>query len=284
MLTVLEAITLSTDYLEKKGVESARMNAELLLAEILHCKRLELYLAFDRPVTEDEKIKYREFISRRGKFEPLQYIIGNVEFYGYPFEVNPSVLIPRPETEILVEKIIENHNNNSRLRILDIGTGSGNIPVVLAKELSEPVIISVDISENALKLAAQNASKNNVTHSIVFIQSDILKNDLKDYGNFDIIVSNPPYVNISDYKNLQKEILIHEPMEALTDSKDGFTYYNRIIELSDSLLKNGGSIYFENAEGQAQNIMEIMNNHKFKEIGTIKDYQEIDRIVFGRKI
>ena len=133
MLTVLEAINLSTEYLTKKDIESPKLNAELLLAHILNCKRLDLYLSYDRPLDENETNKYRDFIKRRGKCEPLQYIIGSVEFYGLEFKVNPSVLIPRQETEILIETILETVSKENDLRILDIGTGSGIIAICLAK-------------------------------------------------------------------------------------------------------------------------------------------------------
>ncbi len=136
MLTVLETLKGATDYLHKKGIKSARLNSEVMLSHILNCKRLELYLSFDRPLQKDEIELYREMLKRRGTFEPLQYIIGKVEFYGLDFEVNPSVLIPRPETELLVETIIESIKNEESVYVLDIGSGSGNISIALAKEHS----------------------------------------------------------------------------------------------------------------------------------------------------
>ena len=153
MITVLESINLSSDYLKNKGIESPRINAELLLAHVLNCKRLNLYLSFEKPLSEEEIIKYKELLKRRIKFEPLQYIIGKVEFYGIDFMVNPSVLIPRQETEILVETIIRQYDKYDTLRILDIGTGSGNIAVSLAKNLDNSFITGIDISEDALKIA-----------------------------------------------------------------------------------------------------------------------------------
>jgi len=175
MLTVLESITLSTEYLKNKGIESPRINAELLLANILNCKRLNLYLLFDRPLTDEETAKYRELLKRRSKFEPLQYIIGNVEFYGLDFYVNPSVLIPRPETELLVEAIIDIYKDYDPVNILDVGTGSGNIAVALAKNIINSYITAIDISEDALKTAKGNAVLNSVDNKIDFIQADFLK-------------------------------------------------------------------------------------------------------------
>ena len=155
MIKVLDAIVLSTEFLEKKGVESARMNAELLLAHILECQRLDLYLRYNQPLNKIETDTYRDYISRRGNFEPYQYIVGDVEFYGLKIFVDKNVLIPRQETEILIEKILEKYPKNEELKIFDIGTGSGNIPISLAVNLPESKVISIDISQDAIKVAEQ---------------------------------------------------------------------------------------------------------------------------------
>ena len=163
MITVLESINLSTQYLSEKGIESPRTNAELLLANIIGCKRLELYLSFDRPLGETELQKYREQIKRRGRFEPLQYITGKVEFYGLELKVNPSVLIPRPETELLVENILNQFSKEKEPIILDIGCGSGNIAIALAANLPAAKITSTDVSAEALKVAEENSERHNVS-------------------------------------------------------------------------------------------------------------------------
>ena len=203
MLTVLNALKKTTEFLEKKGIESARVNAEIMLAHILKCKRLQLYLSFYRPLNDNEKNLYREFLLRRINHEPVQYITGNVDFYGLDFQVNSSVLIPRPETEILVETIIKNTNVNNETNILDIGTGSGNIAISLAKHLPNSKITAIDKSKEALIIAVKNSELNNVKERINFIENDIL-NDQKIFDNvFDIVVSNPPYVSKEEYKNLE---------------------------------------------------------------------------------
>ena len=189
MITVLEAIKLSTDYLDKKNVESPRANAEILLAEVLNCKRLELYLSFDKPISENELSNYREFIKKRGMRIPLQYIIGFVEFYGLKIIVNQNVLIPRPETELLVEKIINDSSSNftkSNIRILDIGAGSGNISIALSKNLKNSNVLGIDISEKALEVAKQNAENNLVQNNIEFRKFDIKVDDITELGKFDI--------------------------------------------------------------------------------------------------
>ena len=170
MLTVLETLKGATDYLDKKGIKSARLNSEIMLSHILNCKRLELYLSFDRPLQKEEIELYREMLKRRGTFEPLQYIIGKVEFYGLEFEVNPSVLIPRPETELLVETIIESVKKEESMDVLDIGSGSGNISIALAKNIPYCKVIGFDISEEAIETSKRNSEKNEVYERVKFLK------------------------------------------------------------------------------------------------------------------
>ena len=282
MLTVLDAVKLSEDYLHNKGIESPRANAELLLASILNCKRLDLYLKFDRPLKESERLKYREFISRRAKHEPLQYIVGNVEFYGIELKVTPSVLIPRPETELLVETILEKYKDSIAISILDIGTGSGNISIALAKNIPGAQVTSIDISNEALDIAKENAMQNEVSKNIEFCQLDILNGSMDSLNQkYDLIVSNPPYVNKEDYKNLESEINEFEPDLAVTDFDDGYKFYRRICQVSKNLLNINGKLFVEIAQGQASKVIEIFSKNDFVNIQIIKDYAEIDRIVFG---
>jgi release factor glutamine methyltransferase len=281
MLTILQAIQLSTEYLEKKGIESPRTNAELLLADILNCKRLDLYLSFEKPLADEEINLYREHIKRRGNREPLQYIVKDVEFFGLKFHLNKNVLIPRPETEILVEKIIEENKILSGLKILDIGTGSGIIAVCLAKFLTQPVITAIDISEDALKTAGENAINNFVDDKICFKKSDITS-DLMD-EQFDIVVSNPPYISGQDFETLEPELKVYEPKAALTDLKDGLSFYRTISEKSKLLLKENGKIYLEIGKDQASQVVDLLERN-FRNIKIYKDYSDIERIITGELI
>jgi release factor glutamine methyltransferase len=283
MITVLESINLSTQYLNQKGIESPRTNAELLLADILNCKRLDLYLSFERPLSENEVQKYREYIKRRGNFEPLQYVIGKVEFYGLDLIVNPSVLIPRPETEWMVENIVIQFPKDEKLIILDIGSGSGNIAIALAVNLPSSKIVSTDLSEEALQVAKENSERHKVSERIKFVKHNILKNDLSSFPMFDIVVSNPPYVSKESYSTLQKEIEDFEPAIAVTDDSDGYTFYREISAKASKKLKENGKLFFEVAQGQSEEVVEIMTKNNFKNIGVLKDYQNIDRIIFGER-
>ena len=281
MLTVLESLNLSTDYLQKHGIVSPRINAELLLSSILNCKRLDLYLAFDKPLSDDEQEKYRNFLKRRGMFEPLQYITGSVEFYGIEIKVNPSVLIPRAETEILIDTVIEQVKTEEEINILDIGCGSGNISIALAANIPNCKVFGTDISKVALKISMENAEANGVKNKIEFYQKDILTDDFSDLPKMDVIVSNPPYVSEEKFAMLQNEIKFFEPNIAVTDFSDGYKFYRAISERAKQLLKPGGKIFFELSENQHIKVKETMESNGIKEIKINKDYLNIERVIYG---
>jgi release factor glutamine methyltransferase len=281
MLTVLESLNLSTDYLQKHGIESPRINAELLLSSILNCKRLDLYLAFDKPLSDDEQEKYRNFLKRRAKFEPLQYITGSVEFYGIEIKVNPSVLIPRAETEILIDTVIEQVKTEEEINILDIGCGSGNISIALAVNIPNCKVFGTDISKDALKISMENAEVNGVKNKTEFHQKDILTADFSDFPKMNIIVSNPPYVSEEKFTTLQNEIKYFEPNFAVTDFSDGYKFYKAISERVKQLLKPGGKIFFELSENQHIKVKEIMEANGMRDIKIKKDYLNIERVIYG---
>jgi release factor glutamine methyltransferase len=283
MLTVLEALNSATDYLGNKGIKSARLNSELLLAHILNCKRLELYLSFERPLQKNEIDFYRELLKRRSTFEPLQYIIGKVEFYGLEFEVNPSVLIPRPETELLVETVIELFKEHERINILDIGSGSGNISIALAKNIPACKVVGLDISEEAINTSRRNAILNQVEKQLMFINKNFLRGLEIGENKFDAVVSNPPYISAEEFLNLDPELRLYEPRFALTDESDGLSFYRKISALSKSFMKTNGKIFFEIGAGQSEAIKQILTDNNFKNIIVKKDYSDIERIIIGDK-
>ena len=283
MLTVLECINKSAEYLTKKGIESARTNAELMLAHLLQCKRLDLYLMYDQPLNNEEIERYREYLRRRGSFEPVQYIIGSVEFYGLKIKVTPSVLIPRSETELLVEAVINVTDKNRKLNILDIGSGSGNIAIALTVNLPNVIVSGIDISDDAIKIANENAEFHNVSERCKYFKKDILRDKLNDEKEYDIIVSNPPYVSESDYEKVQPEIKNYEPDIAVTDHSDGFLFYKLITEVSDKLLKHQGKLFFELGLGQCEKVKQILLNNGFENISVVQDYQNIKRVIYGVK-
>ena len=284
MLTVLDVLNKATEFLNSKGIDSARLNAELLLANILNCKRLDLYLMYDKPLKQDELDLFRGYLRRRSVFEPFQYIIGKVEFYGLELKISNDVLIPRPETEILVETIINSYNKRRELNILDIGCGSGNISIALGVNLNNANVTGIDISKEAIELAQENTQRHNCSDRVSFIKEDILKVHENEYSGFDIIVSNPPYVSEKDYANVQLEIKNYEPDFAVTDFADGYKFYVKIIYLAQHILKPHGKLFFEIAKGQSEKVKELLKQSNFQNISINKDYREIDRVISGEKI
>ena len=208
---VVDLINWGKDYLENKNISDARLNIELLLCKVINCKRFDLYLNFDKPLQKEELALFKAMLIRRLNSEPLQYILGKTEFMGLPFNLNSNVLIPRPETEILTEKCIDYCKSNFRdketISILDIGTGSGNIGISLSKLIPNCKVIAIDIDEAALQTAKENCELNQVSDKIDFFHLDILNDRLPDEWKFDLIVSNPPYINQTEYSSLQPEIL-----------------------------------------------------------------------------
>lgn len=281
MHKLLDILKLSREYLEKKGIESAKLNAEIVIAEILGIKRLDIYLNYERPMVDEEIAKIREWIKRRGDKEPLQYILEKEEFYGITFKVNKSVLIPRQDTEILVEKAIENIKNRANPKILDIGAGSGAISISLAKNIEGSIVLGVDISEEALCVARENMELNGIKN-LKLIKSDVFEN--VNYREFDMIISNPPYIPDYEYETLMKEVKEHEPKTALVADDNGYFFYKKIIKEGKNYLVSGGVVLFEAGYNQAKKIKELFENDgNYKEIEIFKDYAGIERVVKALK-
>ncbi len=270
------------EYLKKNGVADSRLDAEYIFAHVLNVKRSILSMNLMREITQEEKEKIKHLLHQRAKEKrPLQYILGEWEFYGYPFYVDERVLIPRADTEILVEqcKFILQELNNPK--VLDIGTGSGAISIALAKEVPSANILGADISLDALEVAKKNRELNRCESNLKFIKSDVFSS-IKEF-DYDMIISNPPYIPEDEYKELMPEVKLHEPMGALTDKGDGYYFYKKISEESPKYLKDGGYLVFEVGYNQAKKVSEFMEKNKFDIVAIVKDYGGIERVVIGRK-
>lgn len=282
--TVLSLLKKATEFFSEKGVSEAKRSAEHLLAHALGQKRIQLYLRFDQPVSDDELALFRSFVRRRLANEPVQYIVGSTEFYGMEFELSPDVLIPRPETEHLVEAVVDwarAHDRASSLRLLDIGTGSGCIPIAIAAQLPTCTCTALDVSEAALNIARRNASRHGVEDRINFLSHDILNGSLPVETQFDIVVSNPPYVAEADIAELQPEIRLHEPMVAITDNGDGLTFYRRIAGTAAALLAPGGLLAVEIGYGQSAAVQDIFFRSHISVTNIIHDYSGIERVLIA---
>lgn len=271
----------SIQYLKKYNVENARLDAEYIFAHVLGVKRASLILNFNMEISEENKNLIRKYIVRRGKYrEPLQYILKEWEFYGRTFKVAEGVLIPRPDTEILAEQCIILMKDFENPKILDIGTGSGAISVTLAKELPNSEVLGLDISDEALKIAVENRELNGASN-LKFLKSDVFQH-VKE-KNYDLIVSNPPYIPVKEYNELMPEVKQYEPRMALTDGGDGYYFYRKISEESMKYLKNGGYLAFEVGYNQGETVSQLMEKNGFRIEGRIADYAGIERVIIGRK-
>jgi release factor glutamine methyltransferase len=277
MLTVLEIIKRTTEFFAGKGVESPRLNAELLVGHALARTRMQLYLEFERPLTEPELEKIRPLVRRRGQREPLQYIVGEVEFHGLRLKVDRRALIPRPETELLVAHVIALCAAAPPARILDLGTGSGAIAIALATMLPGAAVTAVDLSAGALALARENAAAAGVEARISFVASDWFA--ALPPGRFDAIVGNPPYLSAAETAETAPEVRGHEPALALTAPGDGVDHLARIIADAPHFLADGGLLALETGIAQHARLRELATAAGFARTESRPDLTGRDRFV-----
>jgi release factor glutamine methyltransferase len=288
-MTVLEHLNGSTNTLKDHQIENPRLNAELLLARSLNFSREELYRNLHRQLKESEKETLEKMIQRRISGEPLQYILEHQEFWSIDFKVDPRVLIPRPETELLVEQSLLILSDPSFERIpsvLEIGTGSGAIVIALAKEVKNIFLVATDISRDALLLAMENAESAGVRHQIEFVNGDLFDplRPSREEGSFDLILSNPPYIIRHKIGTLAKEVKDYEPTIALDGGEDGIEFYRRIIPEVPFYLREGGWLLLEVALGQGPLVSKLIEEEgDFFRPECIPDLSGIGRVVKAQK-
>lgn len=283
MKTILEVLTLTTDFLSKKGIQNARRQAEDLMSDALDLKRIDLYTNFERPLTELELEVCRNYLSRRVKGEPLQYIKGIVDFYDCKIRVNQDVLIPRQETEILVDKIISRLTKDQQelgsLKgkvLFDVCTGSGCIGISIKKKFPDLKVILSDISLKALEIARMNAELNDV--EVECLLGDLLQPF--EGRKCDYFVSNPPYIAEKDYKNLEIEVRGFEPKSALVGGVTGYEFYKKLRDLLPGFLKNSAALFFEIGTGQGSELLSCFSGSPWKNSFVEQDYSSHDRFFF----
>jgi len=276
--TVLKVLQWTTEYFRDKGFEQPRADAEVLLAHTLGMGRVQLYLNHDKPLSPEELARFRGFIRRRASYEPAQYIIGKMEFWSLDFEVTPSVLIPRPETEVLVEKALEISGDKPGF-VLDLGTGSGAIAVALAHERRGIRVIAADKSKAAIEIARRNAERNTVADRVFFVVTDLF-NAFESRPLFDLIVSNPPYVSDAELLDLAPEIANYEPRSALRGGgRSGLAVIQKILEGFHAHLKPNGSLLVEIGRGQAEILEQGILADWTGRFEFIEDYSGIRRVL-----
>lgn len=286
MMTILETLNWTTNYLRDHGIDHPRLNAELLLASSMNISREKLYVQLQSQMPEEERRGLEGLIRRRISGEPLQYILGHQEFWSIDLKVDPYVLIPRPETEVLVAaglSILLKIASNKIPSVLELGTGSGAITIALAREAGDVSFIATDISTDALRVAEENARSVGVLNKIEFVKGDLFK-PLPIKETFDLILSNPPYIRRSEWKGLMREVRDYEPRIALDGGEDGLDFYRKMISQAPSYLKNKGWLLMEVGSGQADRVSEMIEARGgFQKPERVKDLSGIERVVKAQR-
>ena len=278
----------TTEYLTNKGVDAPRLSAELLLCHAVGLTRIELYTQFDRQVAKRQLDQLHDLVKRAGLHEPVAYLTGRTEFYSLELNITDNCLIPRPETELLVQRAIEFLRTRASVQfVCDLCTGSGCIAVAIAKNHPDSRVIATDISAGALEVAAQNVQKHHLKERVRLLQGDLFEPLVRqlDVDQFDLIVCNPPYVSAAEYERLDNNVKDYEPKSALYAGTDGLDVYRRIMEKADQFLKPGAALMLEIGYAQGPAVRELLEESRaFAQIKIEKDLHDNDRIVIAKKI
>ncbi len=286
--TIQRVLTWSTSYLKERQPDSPRLDAEILLGHVLGLSRIQLYTNFDKPLKTDEREPFKELLRRRLGGEPVAYVIGKKDFMGLTFAVTRDVLIPRPDTEVLVEQTLAltKDREAEALRILDVGSGSGCVALALAKRLPAATVESWDVSEPALAVARANAERLGITENAFFVRQDALADaawdDSERLGAFDLVVSNPPYIGERERATLSPSVARFEPDQALFAGEDGLNFYRRFARSARRLMKPGGVFLAEIGYAQAGDVTVLFAAEGWSSVTIAKDYAKHDRVVIAR--
>lgn len=281
--TIQALLKWTADYLRGKGVESARLESEVLLAHVLNCPRIELIARSLEEPAEADRVRFRELIKRRTDGWPVAYLVGQKEFYLLKFEVSPAVLVPRPETEMLVLEALRLLKPLKSPTVLDLGTGSGCIAVSVAHQKKDARVTATDISPDALDVAKRNAATHGVTDRVAFVQGDLFA-AVPAGGTFDLVVSNPPYVTPTELATLSPDVRDHEPRLALDGGPDGLAFYRRIAAGVGPVLKPGGSLLVEIGSTQDEAVRAVLGERPELELGpTLRDANKLPRVVTAKR-
>jgi release factor glutamine methyltransferase len=282
--TIKALLAWTTEFLASKGIESPRAEAQILLAHVLKCSKVDLLVRYNELPTDSERTRFRELIQRRVAGWPVAYLVGTRDFYLLSFEVSPAVLVPRPETETLVLEALGYLKPLDAPAILDLGTGSGCIAISIAHQKRDARVTAVDVSPDALAVAARNAIRHGVAERIEFLKGDLFA-PLEPGSTFDLIVSNPPYIAPDEFPTLAADVRDHEPRIALEGGSDGLAFYRRIAAGVGPHLKPGGRLLMEIGYAQDESVRAILGQEPELEVGpTIKDMSGHPRVVVAKKV
>jgi len=284
--TVLGLLNAAAELFERRGIaDTARLDAELLLAETLGCGRIDLYVRFDQPVDDAERARFRELVRRRADRQPVKQILGRCEFLSHAFELTPDVLVPRPATETLVEEALGRLDDAPRL-VCDVGTGCGNVAVSVALARPRATVYATDVSEAALAVAGRNAARHEVSDRVVLLAGDLFEplRDAGPAGQVDVVASNPPYVSEAEFADLMPEVARHEPRTALVSDADGAGHTLRLLAGAPAYLRPGGTLLVETCPRVAGRALEAARaTGAYDEIDLRRDLAGMDRVLVARK-
>ncbi|MEE8341031.1 MAG: peptide chain release factor N(5)-glutamine methyltransferase [Candidatus Neomarinimicrobiota bacterium] len=274
---VIDLIKWGEQYFSDNDFDNPRQEIELLLQDIMNCSRVDLYLRFEETIPKTQLVKLREWVHRRKNREPLQYITGKAGFYNLTLKITPDVLIPRPESERLVEVLLETIDKISSISIIDIGTGSGCLALALAQELPNATVTGIDKSAKAIEIARSNAATLKINNAN-FLQMDLFKNKIEE--KYDVVISNPPYIPKKEIESLMPDVKYFEPQTAFTDLADGLTFYRKISEISRDIANSNGWLFLEVGLGEhPKKAKQLFSKEKFKNVELIKDYNDDHRVL-----
>tara|TARA_Y100000816_G_scaffold205865_1_gene151937 strand:- start:862 stop:1704 length:843 start_codon:yes stop_codon:yes gene_type:complete len=279
-MNILKAIKKGDNILKEHGIKSHKLDSEILMSQVFGKNRIDIILNFDMNLTIKEIEVFNNLIKERSKRKPIAYLLGKKEFWKYEFDITENVLIPRPDTEIIVEQVLKLTKNKSRLKILDIGIGSGCILLSILKEKKGFYGTGIDICKKTLDICESNVKKLNLINSVKLFKSDV---DNFNYGKYDLIISNPPYINKFKLKYLEKDVRDYEPISALDGGVDGLHKIKKVIYNSSKLIKNGGTLILEIAFDQTDRVKKILKKNGYFVKDVVKDLAQNNRCIISIK-
>ncbi len=279
-MNIENAISEASKILEKNNIKSPKLDSEILMSEVIKKDRKFIILNLKHEIEKNSFSYFKSLVNKRSRGKPIAYITGKKSFWKYEFEINENVLVPRPDTELIIEEVLKFSKNKNKLNVLDIGTGSGCILLSILDEKKDFYGIGIDISKKCLDLSKKNAFGIDVNNRVKFIKSDV---DNFNYGKYDLIISNPPYIKRTDLRYLEKDVVNFEPKLALDGGIDGLSEIRKVISKSSELIKIGGKFFLEIGFDQKEKVKQILKNKGFYINKILKDYSQNNRCIISTK-